>query len=300
MQSKSKSAKDGAERVNFGILEDEQKKELLENEGEYAIQVEQYNLEEKLVGKLSEHSSLNQVKFRNDALSFRRNSLGFEESVHRINELKQVKSVQFPFNSASSSVMLSPSQLREQGDNVNAPEAACTASFSTNESEATLSSLSDGKVKLESKIGMLEEVFPFNSANSNGMFSTSQLREQGVDINVPEAASATSYSPNESEATVHGFSDGKAELESKIEMLEEELREAAAVEVALYSVVAEHGSSATKTHAPARRLSRFYLHACRARSPANRASAARTAASGLVLVAKACGNDVPRYILTVP
>ncbi|XP_041011911.1 uncharacterized protein LOC121255593 isoform X1 [Juglans microcarpa x Juglans regia] len=287
-QIKSESAKDSTERVNIGILEDEEKKELQENgQGEYGLQVEPYNLEEKLVGKLSEHSALNQVKFRNDTLSFRRNSLGFAESVHRINELKQMKS-------AKSSVMISTSQLREQGDNIIAPEAACTTSFSTNENEATLSSLSDGKVKLESKIEMIEEEFPFNSANSNGMFSTSQLREQGVNINVPEAASATSYSPNESEATVRGFSDGKAELESKIEMLEEELQEAAAVEVALYSVVAEHGSSATKVHAPARRLSRFYLHACKARSPANRASAARTAVSGLVPVAKACGNDVPR------
>ncbi|KAF5449380.1 hypothetical protein F2P56_029831, partial [Juglans regia] len=287
-QIKSESAKDSTERVNIGILEDEETKELQENgQGEYGLQVEPYNLEEKLVGKLSEHSALNQVKFRNDTLSLRRNSLGFAESVNRINELKQVKS-------ANSSVMISTSQLREQGDNIIAPEAACTSSYSTNENEATLSSLSDGKVKLESKIEMIEEEFPFNSANSNGMFSTSQLREQGVNINVPEAVSATSYSPNESEATVRGFSDGKAELESKIEMLEEELREAAAVEVALYSVVAEHGSSATKVHAPARRLSRFYLHACKARSPANRASAARTAVSGLVPVAKACGNDVPR------
>ncbi|KAG6712564.1 hypothetical protein I3842_05G110300 [Carya illinoinensis] len=265
-QIKSESAKDSTERVNIGILEDEEKKELQENgQGEYALQAKPYNLEEKLV-----------------------------ESDRRINELKQVKSVQFPFNSANSSVMFSTSQLREQGDNIIAPEAACTTSFSTNESEATLSSLSDGKVKLESKIEMIEEEFPFNSAKSNGMFSTHQLREPGVNINVPEAASATVYSPNESEATVRGFSDGKAELESKIEMLEEELREAAAVEVALYSVVAEHGSSTTKVHAPARRLSRFYLHACKARSPANRASAARTAVSGLVPVAKACGNDVPR------
>ncbi|KAG7978871.1 hypothetical protein I3843_05G103100 [Carya illinoinensis] len=265
-QIKSESAKDSTERVNIGILEDEEKKELQENgQGEYALQAKPYNLEEKLV-----------------------------ESDRRINELKQVKSVQFPFNSANSSVMFSTSQLREQGDNIIAPEAACTTSFSTNESEATLSSLSDGKVKLESKIEMIEEEFPFNSAKSNGMFSTHQLREPGVNINVPEAASATVYSPNESEATVRGFSDGKAELESKIEMLEEELQEAAAVEVALYSVVAEHGSSTTKVHAPARRLSRFYLHACKARSPANRASAARTAVSGLVPVAKACGNDVPR------
>lgn len=91
-------------------------------------------------------------------------------------------------------------------------------------------------------------------------------------------------------------SDQKNEWKSKAEILEEELREAAALEVSLYSVVAEHGGSINKVHAPARRLSRFYLHACRARFSDKRASAARAAVSGLVLVAKACGNDVPRYV----
>lgn len=85
------------------------------------------------------------------------------------------------------------------------------------------------------------------------------------------------------------------QLEHKIKMLEGELREAAAVEVSLYSIVAEHGSSGSKVHAPARRLSRLYLHACRESSQSRRANAARSAVSGLVLVAKACGNDVPRY-----
>ncbi|PON61358.1 EEIG1/EHBP1 N-terminal domain containing protein [Parasponia andersonii] len=84
------------------------------------------------------------------------------------------------------------------------------------------------------------------------------------------------------------------QLEHRIKMLEGELREAAAVEASLYSVVAEHGSSTSKVHAPARRLSRLYLHACRESSQSRRANAAKIAVSGLVLVAKACGNDVPR------
>lgn len=89
-------------------------------------------------------------------------------------------------------------------------------------------------------------------------------------------------------------SEIKIESESKIKMLEEELSEAAVLEVGLYSVVAEHGSSINKVHAPARRLSRFYFHACKENSRAKQASAARAAISGLVLVSKACGNDVPR------
>ncbi|KNA17588.1 hypothetical protein SOVF_078230 [Spinacia oleracea] len=87
---------------------------------------------------------------------------------------------------------------------------------------------------------------------------------------------------------------GKPELESKIKLLEEELREAAALEIGLYSVAAEHMNSKRKVHAPARRLARFYRHVCKMESQTNRASSARTVVSGLVMVSKACGNDVSR------
>lgn len=85
--------------------------------------------------------------------------------------------------------------------------------------------------------------------------------------------------------------------DSKTETLEDELKEAAVLEAAVYSVVAEHSSSMSKVHAPARRLARFYLHACKGNGSdqSKRASAARAAVSGLILVSKACGNDVPRY-----
>lgn len=87
------------------------------------------------------------------------------------------------------------------------------------------------------------------------------------------------------------------EMESRVEKLEEELREVAALEVALYSVVPEHGNSAHKVHTPARRLSRLYIHACKYWSPDRRATVARNVVSGLVLVSKSCGNDVPRCVL---
>ncbi|KAI3473856.1 hypothetical protein Pfo_028037 [Paulownia fortunei] len=83
-------------------------------------------------------------------------------------------------------------------------------------------------------------------------------------------------------------------LEHRIKILEVELMEAAAIEVSLYSVVAEHGSSMTKVHAPARRLSRLYFHANKQNSKPGRGTAAKSVVSGLILVAKACGNDVPR------
>ncbi|KAL5708170.1 hypothetical protein ACHQM5_018994 [Ranunculus cassubicifolius] len=84
------------------------------------------------------------------------------------------------------------------------------------------------------------------------------------------------------------------EMEMRIKTLEDELREIAALEIALYSVVPEHGNSAHKVHTPARRLSRLYIHACKQWTQAKRASIAKNTASGLVLVAKSCGNDVPR------
>lgn len=84
------------------------------------------------------------------------------------------------------------------------------------------------------------------------------------------------------------------ELEIKVELLETELRETAASEIGLYSVIAEHGSSANKVHTPARRLSRHFIHAYRNWPREKMGSAARSASSGLVFVAKACGYDVAR------
>ncbi|GFP94060.1 hypothetical protein PHJA_001550400 [Phtheirospermum japonicum] len=93
----------------------------------------------------------------------------------------------------------------------------------------------------------------------------------------------------------NGLSDTRVQhLENRMKVLEGELREAAAIEVSLYSVIAEHGSSTNKVHAPARRLSRLYFHASKLNSKSRRGSAAKSIVSGLVLVSKACGNDVPR------
>ncbi|KAL2923743.1 Myosin-H heavy chain [Bienertia sinuspersici] len=83
-------------------------------------------------------------------------------------------------------------------------------------------------------------------------------------------------------------------MENRIEKLEDELRVVAALEISLYSVIPEHGSSAHKVHTPARRLSRLYIHACKHWTRSKRATIARNTVSGLIFVSKTCGNDLAR------
>ncbi|GMI70833.1 hypothetical protein HRI_000752600 [Hibiscus trionum] len=156
-----------------------------------------------------------------------------------------------------------------------------TTSDILGEREETANSFSNGKV---------------DSGNSHGLIKKTQVTKKAKENDISEKIHncSTSDTCNESKENAKSFSNSKVEMASKIEMLEEELREAAVLEASLYSVVAEHASSTNKVHAPARRLSRFYLHACGANTRDKRASAARAAISGLVLVSKACGNDVPR------
>lgn len=148
-----------------------------------------------------------------------------------------------------------------------------------------------------------------DTSGKNGFFGRSYNAEKATKIHGIDAAGASVKSSQLKKEIAVESSDRKArttaeternkmlsEFPDKVHALEDELREAATLEVALYSVVAEHGSSANKVHAPARRLSRFYLHACKENSTVKQASAARAAISGLLLVSKACGNDVPRYV----
>ncbi|KAJ1417945.1 NT-type C2 domain [Sesbania bispinosa] len=158
--------------------------------------------------------------------------------------------------------------------------------------------LSSGMYSLGgSDIGMKDSVKSIGSLGNN---HHAEVKENGINgdaqnsggnIRSSDKKDAKIY-PREARNTIL---DSKIEhLENKIKMLEGELREAAAIEASLYSVVAEHGSSMNKVHAPARRLSRLYLHACKENIQARRSGAAKSAVSGLALVAKACGNDVPR------
>ncbi|KAL6497597.1 hypothetical protein OROHE_027226 [Orobanche hederae] len=124
-----------------------------------------------------------------------------------------------------------------------------------------------------------------DSSRSNGSFSSNQISSN---VESKEAKKCIKEPKNV-------LLDSTIEhLEYRMKILEGELREAAALEVSLYSVIAEHGSSINKVHAPARRLSRLYFHASKHEPKSRRGSAAKSIVSGLVLVSKACGNDVPR------
>ncbi|KZV39978.1 hypothetical protein F511_15640 [Dorcoceras hygrometricum] len=142
----------------------------------------------------------------------------------------------------------------------------------------------------------VKSVHIHSTAKGNGLLADFYAGGKATDLdtyNVYHKKSKVSAKTEGKEQKSEHF-ESKNEWKTRIEMLEEELKEAAAIEVGLYSVVAEHASSGNKIHAPARRLSRFYSNICRERSQAKRSSAARAAVSGLVLVSKSCGNDVPR------
>lgn len=84
------------------------------------------------------------------------------------------------------------------------------------------------------------------------------------------------------------------EMEKRIQNLEEELRAVSALEISLYSVVPQHGSSSHKMHTPARQLSRLYVLASKYWTPEKQAIIAKNIVSGLVLIGKSCGTDISR------
>uniref|UniRef100_M4CKE6 Dilute domain-containing protein n=2 Tax=Brassica campestris TaxID=3711 RepID=M4CKE6_BRACM len=109
------------------------------------------------------------------------------------------------------------------------------------------------------------------------------------------SAGSENESPDVTENSGEHLEEEKIKhLEKRLERLEEELREVAALEISLYSVVPDHSSSSHKLHTPARRLSRIYIHACKHFTRGKRARIATNSVSGLVLVARSCGNDVSR------
>jgi hypothetical protein len=168
------------------------------------------------------------------------------------------------------------------------------------------------KVLLESSEGQQVDEKPVIEVKEIDILDGSSNGAQVKEIDVLDRSSNGTHSvgsEDENRETINAEENGEREnaaavalelkikeMESRIENLEEELREVAALEVSLYSIVPEHGSSAHKVHTPARRLSRLYIHACKHWTMKTKATIAKNTVSGLILVAKSCGNDVSRYV----
>ncbi|CAK7327392.1 unnamed protein product [Dovyalis caffra] len=272
-------------------------------QGTVILEVKKPAMEEKLLGQLPEHASKKQAKLRSNTLALNRTAIGVQGNTRR-DKLKHLKSVQLQFHSAEGEDPFVNSQFVEKEKKIDISEHVNKGDkgYAHSEMEKSTKGSHGNQGESNSKVEILEEELS-GAAAKDGLAEqgnstkTFQLMEKEKEIDLPENVNKVdmSYAPSKrDEQTESNFSGNKVELESEVKMLEEELMEAAAVEVGLYSVVAEHGSSINKVLAPARRLSRFYLYACKGGSWAKRANAARAIISGLILVSKACGNDVPR------
>lgn len=266
---------------HVGHWKENEEKTPLENELDSQIlDSKKYSLEDRLGFRPPQDSMRKQIKMRSNTFASSRATTEVQ-GVYTANDTqKHVTPVQLHFDKANSNGLSNKIQFVEKASENDILEKIPKGATSDPLDER-------------------EETSKVNSAKSYGLLNKSLFMEMAKENDISEKIhnSTTIDTHNESEETANSLSNGKVEWESKIEMLEEELREAAVVEASLYSIVAEHGSSTNKVHAPARRLSRFYLHACKASTQDKRASAARAAVSGLILVSKACGNDVPRCAL---
>ncbi|KAG5222401.1 GDP-mannose transporter [Salix suchowensis] len=270
--------------------------------GSVILEVKKPYLEEKLVCQLPEDASKNQAKLRSNTLVLNRTAIGVQGA--RRDKLKHLKSVQLQFHSAEGDDPFINRELTEKPKKINVYENVNKGikGYEHSEREKSRKGYSDKEGESNSKVEIHEKELSGAAAEDDlseqgNSTKKLQLMEKEKKIDLLEKINKVhmSYTPSKrEEQTERNFSGNKVELQLKVKMLEEELMEAAAVEVGLYSVVAEHGSSINKVLAPARRLSRFYLHACKAMPWIKRANAARAIISGLILVSKACGNDVPR------
>jgi hypothetical protein len=215
-----------------------------------------------------------------------------DEKVDRASSVKRNSSESFP------------SRSRENSDlQKNKPQSK--ALHNTPKKSASSKGPSKVFAKSSSKTDSQNMKFPSKPASESSDGVDGKLVEEVKEFDVLDGASNGAQSIGSDNETVDAEDSDEhedeatleqkiGEMEMAIEKLEEELREVAALEISIYSVVPEHGSSAHKVHTPARRLSRLYIHACKHWTLDKRATVAKNTVSGLVLIAKSCGNDVAR------
>ncbi|XP_065855818.1 uncharacterized protein [Euphorbia lathyris] len=242
-----------------------------------------------------EESDTDTVK---DSVSSQSDSLTADDE-----KLDRVSRVPKSVNNKKSLENSSKSRVKpDTGSNKSLPKAV-------NRTPRTPAKLNKGPSRVTSK-DSLEKKFkdtrvPSKPSSESSDGADDKLVEDGKETEVLDEASNCTQSTASDNETTNAEENGEheddaalnetiEEMEIRIGKLEEELREVAALEISLYSVIPEHGSSAHKVHTPARRLSRLYIHACKYWTQDRRATIAKNTASGLVLISKSCGNDVPR------
>ncbi|XP_020204294.1 early endosome antigen 1 [Cajanus cajan] len=267
-------------------------------------------LENEPVNDYSDDDSTKKAKLNSANLLPNKKSHGLETSILMNDKTEDVTNVKFPLHSAENYIekmeerrkgpeqftmrneVLENELVNDYSDDDSTKRKLNSANLMLNKkpNEQETSILVNDKTEDVTNVK-----FPRQSAENYGLFNKNQTDNQAEEIKTMNDAHVDTAC-HEDDNVNGSFLDNKTELKAEVERLREELREAAALEVSIYSVIAEHSSSSNKVHAPARRLSRLYFHACRVGSPATIASAAQSAVSGFVLVSKACGNDVPRLI----
>ncbi|KAK9055471.1 hypothetical protein SSX86_026554 [Deinandra increscens subsp. villosa] len=163
------------------------------------------------------------------------------------------------------------------------------------------------QINTQSKISNNSKGFKVHAKPPSTPSSISSEGYDGLDIQEPKEVSILDEENNDGsdeemcDAMEHIEQDTKedldlriAKMEMRIEQLEDELREVAALEISLYSVVQEHDSAVHKVHKPAQHLSRLYLRTGKHFSQQKRATIGKNIVSGLLMISMSCGNDVSR------
>ncbi|XP_074567531.1 uncharacterized protein LOC141824187 [Curcuma longa] len=231
-----------------------------------------------------DHLTISQTM--NDALE---NPIGTTASVEHISIIQQRETKQSKGTLSTDANLSNWRSLRERHSSSFSTERLRTMKLSVRSPPHSMGSITYGAN--EQDMEYVKEVDIQEDVSNTG---TNSGTDDGRDDN-RSTSSGSSKAKQFPRRNGRSLSNDKVhELELRVKLLEAELREAAAIEIALYSSSAEHGSSAQKVHTPARRLARMYSHASRQWPTERMTSAARSIASGLALVAKACGNDVAR------
>ncbi|KAF2325755.1 hypothetical protein GH714_035796 [Hevea brasiliensis] len=226
-------------------MEDKLKKNEDSRQEEDLMVLKNHSLEEEQsVGRLPQEPMKRQVNLRSNTLASNRMSNAVQGNTRR-DKLKRLKSVQQQFHVAESDEPFNNIEFVKTANKIGVPENFHKGdlNYISSEKQKTTNHHSDNKVQLKSEVEMLEKELSEAAAEEVGLYpavvrhgnSTNkvQLIEKAREIDAPGDIHKVdeSCALSEREQTESSFSGLKVELESKVEMLKEELMEAAVLEV---------------------------------------------------------------------